>query len=661
MRIWNRSFRDKLLILGSVLTAAPLLLFGSVMWQSNQRLHEIAYAGCLHAAEADLDHIADGVYRLCDDGRSALERQVRENLYSARVLMDEAGAMQIGTERTVSWEARNQFTKTVSTVALPKVSIGGSWLGQVHDTETQVLVVDAVRRLTKATSTIFQRMNAQGDMLRVATNVIGDDGKRAIGTFIPAAGADGQPNPVVSTVLRGDTFVGRAFVVNAWYMSAYQPLKDSSGNVAGMLYVGIPEAIATEPLRRAIMGTKVGRTGYVYVLNATGSVQGHYVVSREGKRDGENLWDLRDEAGNLFIREICRKAVDLNAGQMASQRYLFRNPPDRAAGPKVARIKYFRPWDWVIGVSMPEEELHETITAVDRISRTGTVILLAMGLVILLCGCAAWYFVANSLTRRTGRIIRDLSNVSSQVSSAAAQVSGTSRELAEEAKEQAASNRQVTSSLAEMSTMAQGNLDHSSTLKQLAAQARTAAEAGALQIAAMTATMDQIQTAGADVVKINKIIDEVAFQTNILALNASVEAARAGEAGLGFAVVADEVRSLARRCATAAQETSEKIQKSMSAGQQGVAVTRGVSEKLEAVTATTRKVDELVRLVAQASEKQSQGIAHINASAVQIDQGIQSTAATAEEGARRANQFGDQARTLNQLATELSEMFQRHS
>jgi methyl-accepting chemotaxis protein len=284
-----------------------------------------------------------------------------------------------------------------------------------------------------------------------------------------------------------------------------------------------------------------------------------------------------------------------------------------------------------------------------------------MGLGILLCGCAAWYFVANSLTRRTDRIIRDLNNVSNEVSSAAAQVSATSRQLAEEAREEAASNKLVASSLAEMGGMAQGTLDHSSALKQVAAQARSVAEAGALQIEAMTETMGQIQAAGADVVKINKIIDEIAFQTNILALNAAVEAARAGEAGLGFAVVADEVRNLARRCADAARETSEKIQKSMSAGHQGVSVTREVAEKLKVITASTQKVDELVQLVALASERQSQGIAQINASAVQMNQGIQSTAANAEEGASRANQFGDQARTLNKLATELSEMFQRRS
>jgi methyl-accepting chemotaxis protein len=177
----------------------------------------------------------------------------------------------------------------------------------------------------------------------------------------------------------------------------------------------------------------------------------------------------------------------------------------------------------------------------------------------------------------------------------------------------------------------------------------------------MKETMSQIQSAGADVVKINKIIDEIAFQTNILALNAAVEAARAGEAGLGFAIVADEVRGLSGRCAEAARETSEKIQKSMSAGRQGVLVTSQVTENLEAITASMRKLDELAQSVALASEQQSLGIAEINAAANQMDRGIHSTAANAEEGASHANQFTMQAATLGNLAKELSEMFQTSS
>ena len=655
------SFRNRLLTVGITLTVCPLLLFGAVVWWQNHKLRETAGQGCLRAADADLDHIADSVYRLCINSRAALEHTLRENLYSARTIFDGAGKFGIAAGSPVAWEAKNQFTKALSTISLPRVLIGGAWLGQVGDPQTSVLVVDSVQRLTHAKSTIFQRMNPRGDMLRVATNVIGEDGKRAIGTFIPAIGADGKPNPVVSTILRKETFVGRAFVVNAWYMAAYEPLLDSNGMVTGMLYVGVPEAVATEPLRQSIINTKVGRTGHVFVVNAQGTSPGRYVVSKEGKHDGENVWNARDSQGRLVVQEICRRALTLAANESSSERYQWLAGPAGELGAAITRVKYFKDWDWVIGVSIPEPELYETVIAIDQISRAGAKILAAMGLAALAASCVIWFLLAHGLTRRTGRIIRELSATSNVLSSAAAQVSAASEELAREAGTQAASNESVSASLEEMESMAQQNLRHSRDLKNLATQARGAAEGGGLEVQAMTESMAQIQSAGAQVVNINRIIDEIAFQTNILALNAAVEAARAGEAGLGFAVVADEVRNLARRCAAAAKETEEKIQKSMQAGERGVAVTRQVAQKLDLITLATRQLDELAQSLASASEQQNLGIAQVNNSASQVNRSIQSMVASAQNGAARAGEFKEQARTLEELAAELGTMFQRHS
>jgi len=123
------------------------------------------------------------------------------------------------------------------------------------------LIVDEARRLTGIHCTLFQRMNDAGDMLRVATSVLKTDGQRALGTFIRAQPSDGPANPVVERVLRGETYLGRAFVVTEWHATAYTPIwNETHSRVIGMLYVGLPLAAINRELRDAIVKMSVGKT-----------------------------------------------------------------------------------------------------------------------------------------------------------------------------------------------------------------------------------------------------------------------------------------------------------------------------------------------------------------------------------------------------------------
>ena len=94
--------------------------------------------------------------------------------------------------------------------------------------------MDDIRAMSGASVTVFQRMNAGGDLLCVATNVPNAEGNRAIGTYIPAV-ADGKPNAVAASIRAGTPYRGIAKVVDTWYISAYDPIRDSRGRVMGAL------------------------------------------------------------------------------------------------------------------------------------------------------------------------------------------------------------------------------------------------------------------------------------------------------------------------------------------------------------------------------------------------------------------------------------------
>jgi methyl-accepting chemotaxis protein len=97
--------------------------------------------------------------------------------------------------------------------------------------------VDEVKSAT-GDSSVFQRMNEQGDMMRVATTATDRRGQRALGTYIPAVGLDGSPSPVIESILRGKPFQGHSNVLGTTFVTAFEPFTDPGGKVLGMLAVG---------------------------------------------------------------------------------------------------------------------------------------------------------------------------------------------------------------------------------------------------------------------------------------------------------------------------------------------------------------------------------------------------------------------------------------
>jgi methyl-accepting chemotaxis protein len=349
-----KSVRGKMIgmmVLAALIPVCALLAAVSI--QKSKLSHEIG-AEVDRMGRAELASVAEDVYALCESQQEAIESNLEGNLNVARDLLARKGGLSV-RGGSVSWTAVDQFTQRATPVELPGLAIGGTTVAQNRDPRTPSPLVDDVTRMVGGTCTIFQKMNSRGDMLRVATNVLNKDNQRAIGTYIPAADQDGKPNAVIESVMRGQRYVGRAFVVDDWYITAYEPLRDDSNDIVGMLFVGIKQE-NVESLRKAILAKKLGKSGYVYVLGGTGAQRGNYIISQDGKRDGENIWEAKDANGNYFIQDVVQNALKLNAREVYFARYPWKNQGDAAARYKLAAITYFAPWDWVIGAGSYEDE-----------------------------------------------------------------------------------------------------------------------------------------------------------------------------------------------------------------------------------------------------------------------------------------------------------------
>ena len=292
------------------------------------------------AARENCEKILNGIVESCVIQNTSSERTLRASLALAGQLMRQMGAP-IVTDAVVSWEAINQFSKEKKSIQLPAVQLGDTVIPQNNEAGKPTPLVDEVVKLAGGAATLFQRMDDQGDMLRIATSVIGLDGKRAIGTFIPAASADGQPNPVIAAVMRGEIYVGRAFVSDAWYLATYRPITDGQGKVTGMLFVGSNETDMNAALIRSITSIKIGESGYSFVMDSKGVLLVHPRADLIGKNV---ITDLKLDALKAVLDEK-------KEGQNKTVAYTFDGRE------KFVTYTYYPAWDWVVCVSSYYDEM----------------------------------------------------------------------------------------------------------------------------------------------------------------------------------------------------------------------------------------------------------------------------------------------------------------
>ncbi|OQB14389.1 MAG: Methyl-accepting chemotaxis protein II [Firmicutes bacterium ADurb.Bin193] len=245
--------------------------------------------------------------------------------------------------------------------------------------------------------------------------------------------------------------------------------------------------------------------------------------------------------------------------------------------------------------------------------------------------------------------ISEINNASEQVLLSSQSVANGSQSLSQGATEQASSIEELTTSIAQIAEQTKENAGNAARASEMAQSVKNNAEQGNEYMKEMLVSMNEIDSAAANIYKVIKVIDEIAFQTNILSLNAAVEAARAGQHGKGFAVVAEEVRNLASRSAEAAKETAELIETSIAKVKNGITIAASTADALNNICEGVSNAASFIGDISVASNEQASAIVQINKGIEQVSMVIQTNSATAEESAAASEELSGQAGLLKQM------------
>ena len=247
------------------------------------------------------------------------------------------------------------------------------------------------------------------------------------------------------------------------------------------------------------------------------------------------------------------------------------------------------------------------------------------------------------------RTLQEVHASSVQVLSSAEQVNTGAQTLSQGATEQASSIEELSANMQDISQSIQASTKTAGDAYKLQGEAGVAVLQSNEKMEEMRKAMDDITAKSNEISKIIKTIDDIAFQTNILSLNAAIEAARAGAAGKGFAVVADEVGNLAQKSAKAAQNTGLLIEETIEAVEKGAKITEETAESLNSVSKSTEEVNTLIEKISSASSKDLEGITSLNQGLQQISSVVQANSATAEQSAAASEELTGQANKMNEL------------
>jgi len=449
---------------------------------------------------------------------------------------------------------------------------------------SQSAYVDRLKGLLDAEVTVFV-----GDT-RLATSLTDETGKRLVGTKLA--------NPAIEdkVLARGEPYYGTNRIRGQSYSTVYIPLRDDQNVVVGMTFVGLSLALVEECTRNLVvtfsalsLGVLVVTLVFLVLYLQRRLIHPLVLTSHDLERMAEGRVPLVDEARlgrgdeiGLMARSLAGLASYLddggNVATAIAQGNLVVEP--RIAGPE------------------------------DR-----------FGLAF------------SAMTTQLNTMILHIRRSAHEVAGGIRQISEGTTVLSVGASENAASIEQMEASLAEILGASEDNAREAREAATLSTAVNQSSQASTLEMDTLLKAMDAIEASARDIEGVVKTIDDIAFQVNLLALNANIEAARAGKYGKGFGVVAEEVRALARRSTEAVHETTRMVNEVKGRISSGTLAARATGGHLTAMSSGVAQMTTVLGQVAVRSQGQSDSLGQLNLGMTQLSQVTQTNAATAEESA----------------------------
>ncbi|MDD5456391.1 MAG: cache domain-containing protein [Candidatus Margulisbacteria bacterium] len=361
--------------------------------------------------------------------------------------------------------------------------------------------------------------------------------------------------------------------------------------------------------------------------------------------DGTDVSNYSDPKGKkLFMEfvEVCKN----NGGGFVS--YYWPKPGYNKPVPKISYVKLIEQWNWIIGTGIYVDDVEKEVNNIFYILLT-FIIILTIG--TLFC----FVFLAESTTKPMIKTLDRLNDVLGELSTATVDLEAASDMMQKGSTEQSDSLRSVSQTIEQLADQISTTVTHSVDALNSVKHVNHVSHEGNDEMQEMSKSMQDLKKSSEEISNIIKLIDDIAFQTNLLSLNAAVEAARAGEAGKGFAVVADEVRNLAQRTSQSAKNTTSIIERNIALSEQGTHFTDSLAKSLQDIYTHADKVTDLMKEISNTTQNQAEKIMDLVTSMATIREVMEQYAVNSEQTTKSIQGYNSQIITIQKIIHETND------